>query len=136
MSLVHLLCADHPLPSYDSKVRRRYTQQVGRHCTYCEEDDFSVHPLQYYRAAVEDLGLSMKPFRYELDLRATAQDAALLRDYLSRHCTAGQQVELWRLWVGDVGVRAFRLAGRLADLDADTLAQLEEREQTCITLTI
>lgn len=31
---------------------------------------------------------------------------------------------------------AFRLTGPLADLDADALVQMAEREQTCITLTI
>ena len=78
----------------------------------------------------------MKLHRYELDLRATAQDAALLRDYLRASCVSGEQVELWNLWVGDARVRAFHLAGPLADLDADALAQLEERDQTCITLTV
>lgn len=78
----------------------------------------------------------MKPCRYELGLRATGQGAALLRNYLSLHCTTGEQVELWYLWMGEVNVRAFRLAGSLANLDTDTLKQLEEREQTCITLTI
>lgn len=87
-------------------------------------------------SAVEDLGLSMKPCRYEVKLHATEPDAALLRNYLSRHCSAGEQVELWYLWVGEVHVRAFRLTGSLSNLAADTLAQLEEREQTCVTLTV
>lgn len=127
MSCVYLLCADHPLPSYGPKARR---------LIHDAEDSFSVRPLEYYCSAVEDLGLSMKPCRYELGLRATGQGAALLRNYLSLHCTTGEQVELWYLWVGEVNVRAFRLAGSLANLDTDTLKQLEEREQTCITLTI
>ena len=45
-------------------------------------------------------------------------------------------MELWNLWVSDIRVRAFRLTGPLADLDADALVQMAEREQTCITLTI
>ena len=128
MSRVYLLCADQPLPPSQSPARQNVP--------YGEVVCFSVRPLQYYRAAVEDLGFSMKPCRYELDLRATAQDAAALRDYLMQTCAAGQQVELWQLWVGDVGGRAFHLAGRLADLDMDTLKQLDEREQTCIILTL
>ena len=78
----------------------------------------------------------MKPCRYEVKLHATEPDATLLRNYLSRHCSAGEQVELWYLWVGEVHVRAFRLTGSLSNLAADTLAQLEEREQTCVTLTV
>ena len=132
MSRVMLLCADHPLPLYDSQTRRDYFRRGVRY----EEDGFSVQPHVYYRPAVDDLELPMKLHRYELDLRATAQDAALLRDYLRASCVSGEQVELWNLWVGDARVRAFHLAGPLADLDADALAQLEERDQTCITLTV
>ena len=132
MSRVMLLCADHPLPLYDSQTRRVYFRRGVRY----EEDGFSVQPHVYYRPAVDDLELPMKPHRYELDLRATAQDAALLRDYLRQNCAPGEQVELWNLWVGDARIRVFRLAGPLTDLDADALTQLEEREQTCITLTI
>ena len=113
MSCITLLCTDHPLPPNGPK--------------HDSEDCFSIQPLAYYRSAVEDLGLSMKPCRYEVKL---------LRNYLSRHCSAGEQVELWYLWVGEVHVRAFRLTGSLSNLAADTLAQLEEREQTCVTLTV
>ena len=131
MSRVMLLCADHPLPLYGSQTHRVYFRRGVRY----EEDGFSVQPYVYYRPAVDDLELPMKPHRYELDLRATAQDAVLLRDYLRASCVSGEQVELWNLWVGDARARPFHLAGPLADLDADALAQLEERDQTCITLT-
>ena len=132
MSRVILLCADHPLPLYDSRTRRVYFLRGVRY----DEDGFSVQPHVYYRSAVDELELPMKPHRYELNLRATEQDAALLQDYLRQNCATGEQVELWNLWVGDTRVRAFRLAGPLADLDADALTQLLERDQTCITLTI
>ncbi|MCB6899425.1 hypothetical protein LI036_04715 [bacterium 210917-DFI.7.65] len=122
MSCITLLCTDHPLPPNGPK--------------HDSEDCFSIQPLAYYRSAVEDLGLSMKPCRYEVKLHASEPGAALLRNYLSRHCSAGEQVELWYLWVGEVHVRAFRLTGSLSNLAADTLAQLEEREQTCVTLTV
>ena len=64
------------------------------------------------------------------------EDAAQLRAYLETHLRPGETAELWNLWVSDIRVRAFRLTGPLADLDADALVQMEEREQTCITLTI
>ena len=132
MSRVILLCADHPLPSFVSKPRRVYLRRSRRY----DEDGFSVQPHVYYRPAVDDLELPMKPCRYELNLGATEQDAALLQDYLQANCIPGEQVELWNLWVGDARVRGFHLAGPLADLDMDALTQLEERAQTCITLTI
>ena len=72
----------------------------------------------------------------EILTEVPAEDAALLRDYLRQSCIPGEQVELWNLWVSDIRVRAFRLTGPLADLDADALVQMAEREQTCITLTI
>ena len=124
MSRVILLCADHPLPLYAAQTRRVYFHRGVRY----EEEGFSVQPHVYYRPAVDNLELSMK--------RATEQDAALLRDYLRQSCIPGEQVELWNLWVSDIRVRAFRLTGPLADLDADALVQMAEREQTCITLTI
>ena len=132
MSRVILLCADHPLPLFVSKPRRVYLRRSRRY----DEDGFSVQPHVYYRPAVDDLELPMKPYRYELNLGATEQDAALLQDYLQANCIPGEQVELWNLWVGDARVRGFHLAGPLADLDMDALTQLEERAQTCITLTI
>ena len=132
MSCVYLLCADHPLPLYESHARRRYTYRGNSY----DEEGFAVREHAYYRAAADELGFSMKPWRRELNLRATDQDADLLRRYLRANCAPGEQVELWRLWVGDAGGRAFHLAGPLADLDTDTLRQLDERDQTCITLTI
>ena len=132
MSQVILLCADHPLPLYESHARRRYRCRGAQY----DEEGFAVREHSYYRAAADELELSMKPFQRELSLRATDQDAALLRDYLRASCAPGEQVELWNLWVGDTRARAFHLAGPLADLDTDTLLQLDERDQTCITLTI
>ena len=121
MSRVILLCADHPLPLYAAQTRRVYFHRGVRY----EEEGFSVQPHVYYRPAVDNLELSMKPHRYELDLRATEQDAALLRDYLRQSCIPGEQVELWNLWIGDdreETIPCYR--GRLADLDGDTLDQL------------
>ena len=132
MSRVILLCADHPLPLYAAQTRRVYFHRGVRY----EEEGFSVQPHVYYRPAVDNLELSMKSHRYELDLRATEQDAALLRDYLRQSCIPGEQVELWNLWVGDGPARAFRFTGPLAALEPDTLEQLSEQAQTCLTIEI
>ena len=132
MSAVTLLCADHPLPLYRSNSRRIRSTPSGP----VTEDSFSVQTHKYYRQAVKELGLTMKSFQYELDLRATEEDAVQLRAYLEQHLHPGETAELWNLWVSDIRVRAFRLTGPLADLDADALVQMAEREQTCITLTI
>ena len=132
MSCVYLLCSDRPLPLYESHARRRWTCRGIQYDT----DGFAVREHTYYRAAVDELGFSMKPCQRELDLRATDQDAELLRRYLRGNCAPGEQVELWNLWVGDVDVRAFHLEGPLSDLDKDTLEQLFEKDQTCMTITI
>ena len=132
MSRVILLCADHPLPLYAAQTRRVYFHRGVRY----EEEGFSVQPHVYYRPAVDNLELSMKPHRYELDLRATEQDAALLRDYLRQSCIPGEQVELWNLWVGDGPARPRRFSGALGDVELDTLKQLEENFQTCLTIRI
>ena len=44
-------------------------------------------------------------------------------------------MELWNLWVGDAprGRGTFR---RLGDVELDTLKQLEENFQTCLTIRI
>ncbi len=116
MSQVTLLAADSSLPR-------------------CHTQALSVAPLDYYRSAVELLGLPLKPFRYELELEETSAGAQALRDYLHSHCSPGTTVQLWNLWVGDANVRPFRLAGPLDALDGDTLQQLREKEQTCLTIT-
>lgn len=119
MSQVTLLAADIPLPQCHSKSQA-----------------LSVAALDYYRSAVELLGLPLKPFRYELELADTPAGAQALRDYLRSHCPPGTLIQLWNLWVGEVNVRPFRLAGSLDALDGDTLLQLRERDQTCLTITV
>lgn len=121
MSCVILLAADHPMPLYDPDLRRI---SVSNGFTV-EVPGFSIQAHEYYRDAVDSLGLEMKPFQYELNLDATDEDAEQLRTYLETNGTPGEQVELWNLWVGDdreTHVPHFR--GRLVDLDVDTLDQL------------
>lgn len=132
MSAVTLLCADHSLPLYCSGSRRIRSTPAGP----VTEDGFSVQTHQYYRRGVEELGLTMKPFQYELDLRATEEDADQLRAYLTKYLRPGETAELWNLWVGDGPARAFHFTGPLAALEPDTLEQLFEREQTCLTIKI
>ena len=136
MSQVILLAADHSLPQSVSGERRVRTVSYPGGTLTVEENGFSVAPNAYYRAAVEDLALDMKPFRYELDLRDTPHDLRCLRAYLTAHCVPGEQVELWNLWVGGEPLRVCRFSGNLKDFDLDTLQQLLERSQTCMTIKI
>ena len=136
MSAVTLLCADRPLPLYDSGLRRTESSSHGGYTVSVETNGFSVQEHAYYREAVEELGLALKPYQYALSLRATAEDAAELRAYLAQNLRPGETVELWNLWVGDAPGRPRRFSGALGDLAADTLEQLEERRQTCLTIRI
>lgn len=137
MSAITLLCADHPLPLYNAGARRIRMVHVGGEDITVEEDGFAVQEHAYYRQAVEELGLPMKPCRYELDLRATEEDAAQLRDYLRQNGISGETVELWQLWVGPERGRTVRYSGSLDDLDRDTLEQLEDQplgSQVCLSI--
>ena len=126
MSAVTLLCADHPLPLYESGSRRTETSSHGGYTVSLERTGFAVRAHEYYRPAVDELDLDLKPCQYELDLRTTEEDAAELRAYLERNCAPGETVELWRLWVGiDRAERVPRFRGKLADLDLETLRQLD-----------
>ena len=136
MSCVHLLAASHPLPLYDSGLRRLRTVKAGSTAVTVEEDGFAVQAHGYYRRAVDDLGLDMLPCRYELDLSPTGEDAAQLRAYLEQSCARGETVELWHLWVGGERHSLRRFSGPLSALERDTLEQLEEHPQTCLTITI
>lgn len=113
MSAVTLLCADRPLPLYESGVRRVETSSYGGYTVRIEASGFSVGEHTYYREAVEDRYLTMKPCRYQLDLRATQEDAAELRAYLAKHLRPGETVELWNLWVGNDPARPRRFSGAL-----------------------
>ena len=88
MSRVILLAADHPMPLYDPDLRRI---SVSNGFTV-EVPGFSVQDHEYYRDAVDSLGLEMKPFQYELNLDATDEDAEQLRTYLE---TNGTRANRW-----------------------------------------
>lgn len=138
MSQVSLLAADRPMPLYASSERRTRLVSTPDGTLSVDEDGFSVAEHQYYRYAVDLLGLRLKPFQYELNLRDTPQDLRWLRTYLESSCKPGEQVELWNLWVGaeDAPCRVLRLSGPLDAFALDTLKQLYQRYQTCITIEI
>ena len=121
MSRVILLSAERPMPLYEPELRR---MSVSGGFT-AETPGFSVQTHEYYRDAVDDLGLEMKPFSYELNLEATVEDAEQLRTYLEVNCHSGEAIELWNLWVGDGrDPKIPHYRGRLSDLAMDTLYQL------------
>ena len=124
MSAVTLLCTDRPLPLYDSGIRRVETSSHGGYTVSIETGGFSVQENSYYRPAVDELGLVLKPYQYELNLRATPEDAEQLRAYLAKNLRPGETVELWNLWVGpDREERVCSFRGKLAQLDGETLRQ-------------
>ena len=138
MSAVNLLAADHPLPMYDPQLRRSYTVKAEGEEVAVEAPGFSVQPHEYYRDAVEQLGLELKPCQYEVNLCPTEEEAALLRAYLKQNCMPGETVELWHLWVGTESEKPLRFSGPLEDLDRAALEQLEARPlgQTCLSIRI
>lgn len=139
MSHVSLLAADRPMPLFESGEQRHRTVHTPTGDLQVWEDGFSVREHSYYRYSVDELALTMKPFRYELDLQVTQPDLRFLRGYLAENCRPGGHVELWDLWVGGETAKLRRFHGRLSDLDLGTLEQLQEHsmeEQTCLTVAI
>lgn len=134
MSRVYLLAADQPAPLYRAAgPRTRLVRDRGRQNAVVE-DGFSVIEHEYYRPAVEELGYVMKPYRYELDLRATEEDLRQLRAYLAQNFAPGDEVELWGLWIGGGEARPELCRGPLDALDMETLEQLEENRPVCLTV--
>ena len=134
MSHVILLAADRPLPLYDAGSCRERTSTCQGYTVTMEVGGFAVRPHEYYRQVVDELELPMKPCRCELDLEATEQDAELLRGYLERYLSPGEQVQLWSVWVPRCPEdRLDRYRGRLEDLDLETVALLE-RGDVCVTV--
>lgn len=118
MSRVYLLAADKPLPAYTS-------------------ENFQTAPLEYYRQAVDELGYPMKPYRCELSLEKNERSVRNLRVCLEEHCSHGDCVELWSVWVGDVDRKCPpRFQGELEDFDLETLEQFLDAKEICITVRI
>ena len=99
MSAVTLLCADRPLPLYESGVRRVKTSSYGGYTVSLEASGFSVGEHAYYREAVGSV-----PDHEALPVRAGSAGHPGGRggaEGLSGEAFApGETVELWNLWVG------------------------------------
>ena len=137
MSHISLIAADKPLPPCDFREYREKTR--GRY-TIGFDMGFHVEEHTYYRDAVEELGFEMKPYRYEFDLENCETDLQHLTDYLRKNLSAGEEAELWSLWVGNGPGRLRRYRGTVDEFDMDALGMLFENEklleegQTCLTV--
>ena len=125
MSRVLLIAADHPLPLCDKQEERTtFVNAEGSSISITCLRGFKVEEHAYYLPAVNALGHSMMPCRYELELDAHERDLEHLLDYLRGTCSPGESVELWNLWVGmDQDDPLFRYHGSLSDFDMETLKQ-------------
>ena len=125
MSRVLLLASDKPLPFCDRQCERTKTSVIaGETFSVTALFGFRVFEHAYYRGAVEELNLEMKPHRYELELEADEDDLAHFKAYLEENFSPGETFELWNVWVGtdDLG-HPTRYHGALADFDMETLRQ-------------
>ena len=125
MSRVYLITADKPLPLCDKQVERTKTAKVkDKLFTITAEAGFAVREHNYYRYAVDDLGLMMKPYQYELELEVHEDDLADLKAYLEMHFAPGEDAELWNLWVGTDRLGAVpHFRAQLSGLDMAALTQ-------------
>lgn len=133
MSQVLLLTADSPLPLCNKQVERTKTVTVpmnvdsdirGKTFSITAPAGFQVQEHGYYRHAVEELGHTMKPYQYELDLEVNETDLADLRQYLQENLAPGEEAEFWNLWVGpDALGRPVHYRGPLSSFGLDTLEQ-------------
>ena len=126
MSYVLMMTADKPLPLCDRREERESVSVVSnREYTISFVRGFRVAEHRYYRHAVDDLGLSMKPYQYQLGLEIHEKDLSDFKDYLKEQFASGEEAELWNLWVGvDRSGHVPHYQGRLADFDMETLEQL------------
>lgn len=131
MSHVNLIAADKELPLCDRQEFRESLSSVPG----CEPImigftcGFIVAPHEYYRYAVDNLDIEMKPFQYALDFQVCQKDLDHLLAYLRENFAPGEELELWSLWVGSGagGTRHYR--GKLSEFDLDTLGMLYELQR-------
>ena len=88
-----------------------------------------VVPHKYYRDSVDDLGVDIKPFQYELSFENCQAGLDRLLAYLRENFAPGEEVELWSLWVGSGAGRVHHYRGRLSEFDLDTLGMLYELQR-------
>ena len=127
MSRVMLIAADRELPLRDHQEMRTSTVMVeGKAHTISCPRGFMISEHSYYRSCVDELGHSMRPYQYELDLEVCQDDLSALKAYLTEHFAPGEEVELWNLWVGiDQSGYLPHYRGSLADFDMETLEQFD-----------
>ena len=146
MSRVLLIAADKPLPLFETEQpwsrvmtlspRFRNPELRGQQRVVSGVDQFTVYEHTYYRSAVADLELEMRPHQYEFHVADSQWGVDQLTAYLKENLSPGEKAELWSLWVGSGPARPVRYAGSLADFDLDTLRQFFAAEAICITITI
>ncbi len=130
MSHVNLIAAGKELPLCDRQEFRENTATVnGKSFTIGCICGFFVAPHEYYQYAVDELGVEMKPFRYEMDFQVCQTDLDHLLAYLRDNFTPGEEVELWSLWVGSGAGSTRHYRGKLSEFDLDTLGMLYELER-------
>ena len=140
MSRVTLITADKPLPLCDYEENRTKIVRLpdtledpewrGKELSVTAPAGFVVHEHNYYRPAVDALGLSMKSYQYELGMEVHETDLAHLLKYLRDNFSPGEEVELWNLWVGWDPGPMNRLQLGLSELDMGLLEQfLEPHEE-------
>ena len=131
MSCVHLIAADKELPLCDRQEFRESTVTVpgDEPVTIGFTCGFIVTPHEYYRYAVDNLDIEMKPFQYEMDFQVCQTDLDHLLAYLRENFSPGEEVELWSLWVGSGAGGTRRYRGTLSEFDLDTLGMLYEMQR-------
>ena len=96
----------------------------GKTFTVTAPAGFMVEEHSYYRQAVDELGYTIKPYQYELELELHEEDLVSLKEYLSQNFQSGENVELWSIWVGiDQSGRVSHYSGCLKDFDMETMEQ-------------
>ena len=126
MSRVMLIAADKPLPYCNFQEMRTKTITIpsGEQFRVSAPAGFRVEEHSYYRHAVEELHLTIKPHQVEFSLQTDESDLLRLREYLGEHFSPGEEVELWNLWVGiDRDERMIHYRTSLSDLDMEAMEQ-------------
>ena len=128
MSCVYLIATDKLLPLCNfQEMRTKIVVYGDTRYTISATQGFQISEHDYYRYAVDELHVTMKPHQYELSLEADESDLLHLKDYLLENFSTGEDVELWNLWVGvDRDDRVLRYRGELSDFDVESLKRFLE----------
>ena len=128
MSHVNLIAADQELPLCNQQEFRESIVTVpgDEPVTIGFTCGFIVMPHEYYRYAVDNLDIEIKPFQYEMDFQVCQTDLDYLLAYLRENFAPGEEVELWSLWVGSGAGNTRHYRGKLSEFDLDTLGMLYE----------